>query len=169
MIAPPRRIREPVKWVYSGRRMAPRLEHQGADGLRIKLTAHERLALAQIGEGHYASLGMLARDLLRMALAPRVAVIAEAKHKQEQWAREKFDKSLQRQRSERAERRANPMTPADLRLISDEPLETLATSVPASDCAALKSLAAQRSTTVSALLRELIREALARAGQAFDR
>ena len=149
--------------------MAPRLENQGADGIRIKLTAYERLALAQLGEGHYASLAMLARDLLRLALAPRVAVIAAAKHKQEQWAREKFDKTLQREKSERAERRANPMTPGDLRLISDEPLETLATSVPASDSAAFKSWAAQRSTTVSALLRELIRETLARAGQEVDR
>ena len=96
-----------------------------------------------------------------MALAPRVTEIAVARQAHEDRARHRFDDKLIRETADRAARRADPHTDADRRLVSDEPLTRIFANVPVSDRAAFHRLALQRGTTVSALLREMVRDAVA--------
>ena len=144
----------------SGRRIVPVAE-QGTRGVLVKLRPLEVVALAQIGGGHYTRLGDLIRDLLRVALAPRVTEIAVARQAQEDWARQRFDDKLIRETAERAARRADPRTDADKRLVSDEPLTRISVNVPVTDRAAFHRLALRRGTSVSALLRQMVRDAVA--------
>ena len=137
------------------------LAGHGQRGVSVQLRPLEIAALAQIGGKHYTRLGDLIRDLLRMALAPRVAAMALAQRTQRDMATQRFDEKLQRKTAERTARRADPHTEADRRLVSDEPLAAMVTSVPVSDRAAFGRLAMRRGTTVTALLRQMVREAVA--------
>lgn len=138
------------------------LAAQGHGGIRLQLRPLEITALAQIGGKHYTRIGDLIRDLLRMALAPRVAALAEGRAALRHQARLRFDEKLKRNTVERTERRANSNSKADQRLVSDEPLVQMMTKVPVSDRVAFNRLAIRRGTTASALLREMVREAVER-------
>lgn len=143
----------------SSSRIVPVAE-QGRRGVLVKLRLLEVQALADIGGWQYQRLGDIIRDLLRMALAPRVAEISAARRAQVDWARQRFDDKLIRETAERTARRADPHTDADKRLVTDEPLGKIIANVPVSDRAAFARLALRRGTTMSALLRKLVRDAL---------
>ena len=145
----------------SSRRIVPVAE-QGTRGVLVKLRPLEVQALADIGGWQYQRLGDIIRDLLRMALAPRVAEIALRKRTQEDWRKARYP-DLVGETAERAARRADPHTESDRRIVSDEPLRALVAAVPVSDHAAFGRLAIRRGTTVKALLRQMVQDAVAQA------
>lgn len=136
------------------------LSAQGHRGITIKLQPLEIAVLANIGGKHYTRINDVIRDLLRGALAPRVAELAANRRLLRDHARKRFDTKLQKQIEERRAKRSNPHTAAARVVVSDEPLCNMVTRVPLSDRDAFCQLALRKGTTASALLRELVRKAL---------
>lgn len=136
------------------------LAAQGQRGITIKLQPLEIAVLAHIGGKRYSRINDIIRDLLRMALAPRVAEMAANRRLMSDNARKRVDRKLQRQIAERTAKRANAYTAAARTIVSDEPLVKLVTNVPVSDRDAFCQLALGKGTTASALLREMIKTSL---------
>jgi len=137
------------------------LSAQGRQGVVVKLSPLELEVLAQLGGDKYTRIADVIRDLLRMALAPRVAELAAAKRAREDWARSRYDDKLIRATAERASRRAEPHTDSDRRLISDEPLATMSVNLPVSQRDAFAQHALRNGTTMSALLRDMVAKVIA--------
>lgn len=136
------------------------LAAQGLRGITIKLRPLEIAVLAHIGGKRYSRVNDIIRDLLRMALAPRVAEMAANRRLLHDSARRRHDRKLQKQIAERTAKRADVHTKAARMIISDEPLVKVVAFVPVSDRDAFCQLALRKGTTASALLRQMVRKVI---------
>jgi len=135
------------------------LTAQGRQGVVVKLSPLELEVLAHLGGAKYTRIADVIRDLLRMALAPRVAALAAAKRAREDWARARYDDKLARQTAERASRRTH--AEGKCRTISDEPLAAMSVNLPVSQRDAFAWHALRNGTNMSAMLRDMITKAIA--------
>jgi len=135
------------------------LSAQGRQGVVVKLSPLELEVLAHLGGAEYTRIADVIRDLLRMALAPRVAELAAAKRAREDWARARYDYKLVRETAERASRRAH--TEGKCRTISDEPLAAMGVNLPVSQRDAFARHALRNGTNMSAMLRDMVAKAIA--------
>ncbi|WP_068461824.1 hypothetical protein [Hyphomicrobium sulfonivorans] len=134
--------------------------------LSIKLAPLEIEVLARLG-GKALKPADLAQTLLRLALEPRVRELAAGKLWLEQSAAQRFDDDLVHETAERAAKRESPFY-GPKRPVSDEPLVSAQTLLPVSQRDALARMAALEGTTISALLRSFVDDALVEERQARE-
>jgi len=135
------------------------LTAQGRQGVVVKLSPLELEVLAHLGGAKYTRIADVIRDLLRMALAPRVAALAAAKRAREDWARARYDDKLIRETAARSSRRAH--AEGQCSAISDEPLAAISVNLPVYQRDAFAQHALRNGTNMSAMLRDMVTKAIA--------